>query len=112
MSIRQEKVTEQLRHHIAFFLERESSPLSLISVTRITVSPDLKKATVYISVLPESKEQAALHFVERQLGGVRQYLKGKLETRVIPHLDVTLDYGEKNRQQIDAISREDKKSSL
>ena len=64
-SIRQIQIAEALAHHAAMFFTRESNGTSLITVTRADVSPDLKNATVYISVLPESAEQKALEFAKR-----------------------------------------------
>lgn len=88
----------------ADFFERTSSGLSLITVTRTDISPDLKHCTIYISVLPESKEKAALDFAERQLTDLRSFVKKKTSTKVLPFFRVAIDYGEKNRQALDVIS--------
>lgn len=101
---RTEQVGLQLKEIAATFFERESSGLSLITVTRTDVSPDLKNCTVYISVLPESKEKAALDFVRRQLPDLRTFVKKQTRTNILPFFKVELDYGEKNRQNIDDIS--------
>lgn len=100
---RKEQVGLQLKEIAATFFERESSGLSLITVTRTDVSPDLKNCTVYISVIPDSKEKAALDFARRRLPELRTFVKQKTRTKVLPFFKVELDYGEKNRQAIDAI---------
>ncbi|MFZ2152396.1 MAG: ribosome-binding factor A [Minisyncoccia bacterium] len=107
---RQEKVGLQLKEIAANFFERESSGLSLITVTRTDVSPDLKNCTVYISVLPESKEKAALDFARRQMADLRTFVKKQTRTNILPFFTVKLDYGEKNRQTIDAIGFGEKKT--
>ncbi len=92
----------------ADFFERESSGASLITVTRTDISPDLKNCIVYISVLPESKEKAALDFAQRQLGDLRSFVKQKTRGKALPFFRVVLDLGEKNRQHIDDISFSEK----
>ncbi|MCK5285940.1 MAG: ribosome-binding factor A [Candidatus Pacebacteria bacterium] len=106
MTLRQDKVKENIRNIVAQFLETESNRTSLITVTNTNVSKDLKKATIFITVLPESGEEAALNFAKRRRKDIRNYLKKKLDMRVIPFLDFELDYGEKNRQRIDELSQE------
>ena len=50
----------------AVFLERESNRPSLLTVTSASISPDLKNATILITVLPEEKENEALEFAKRK----------------------------------------------
>lgn len=84
---------------------RENNKSSLITVTMATTSPDLKKATIFITVLPNSKENAALGFVKRNLKQMREFLKENMPIKIIPFLDVQIDLGEKNRQKIDELLR-------
>ena len=87
-------------------MEKEASNVSLLTVTGCEVTPDLKKATVYFTVLPESKEKSALDFAKRMRGDFRDYLKKNLEMRVIPFIDFQIDAGEKNRQRIEELLRQ------
>ncbi|HEY4494130.1 MAG TPA: ribosome-binding factor A [Candidatus Paceibacterota bacterium] len=105
MPNRNEKVANFIKELSAEFLGREANHTSLITVTNATCSPDLKRATIFITVLPDDKEATALHFVERQLGGIRGYLKSHMETKNIPFLHVEIDRGEKHRQRIDELLR-------
>ena len=84
-------------------MEKENNRTSLITVTSASVSRDFKKATVFITVLPDSKEKAALLFVKRKRSELRDYLKKFLKTRNAPFVDIEIDYGEKNRQRIDEL---------
>ena len=52
MSDRNEKVANYIKERTAEFLQRENNGTSLITVTSATCSPDLKRATVFITVLP------------------------------------------------------------
>ena len=103
---RNEKVANFIKELAAQFLERENDRTSLITVMSATLSPDMKRATIFITVLPDSKEQPALLFVKRKLGELRESLKKNLPIKIIPFLDVAIDLGEKNRQKIDKLLRE------
>ncbi len=105
MTQRNEKVANQIKELAAQFLGRENNRTSLLTVTSCSISPDLKRATIFITVLPESKENDALNFVKRKLRELREFLKKSMSIKVIPYLDVALDLGEKNRQKIDELLR-------
>lgn len=103
---RNKKVANQIKELSAEFLGRENNRTSLITVTDCNTSPDLKKATIFITVLPSTKEHDALDFSKRKRPEIREYLKKKMNLKVIPFLDIKIDDGEKNRQKIDELLRE------
>ncbi|MEK7104659.1 MAG: ribosome-binding factor A [Patescibacteria group bacterium] len=103
---RNEKVANFLKELSAQFLEHESNGTSLITVTSCNVSPDLKRGTIFITVLPDEKEHDALDFAKRKRGELRNYIKKNMQTKVIPFIDIEIDRGEKNRQKIDELLRE------
>jgi len=105
MTQRQEKVANLVKKISAQFLQIESSGQSLITVTNCTISPDLRKATIFISVLPEKSEEFALNFIRRKRSDLRDHIKKNTKMRVLPFIEVELDIGEKNRQKIDEISK-------
>jgi len=100
---RGEKITNHIRELAATFIEKEAGPTSLITVTRVILSPDSKRASIMISVLPREKEKAAYGFVRRNLGELRKYVTKGLKVNPVPFLDVQIDEGEKNRQKIDEL---------
>lgn len=102
---RNTKVAELIRELGAQFLERENNRTSLITVTSCNTSPDLKRATLFITVLPDSKEHDALEFAKRKRPELREFLKKNMNTKNIPFIDVMIDLGEKNRQRIDELLR-------
>ena len=99
---------EILRRLAAQFLEMNSNRTSLISVTRLTLSPDGAHATIYVSVLPDTEEETALHFLKRQRKELKEFIKKNSKMGRIPFLDIEIDLGEKNRQRIDEISIKDR----
>lgn len=100
---RTEKITNHIKELSATYIEKEAGPTSMITVTRVVLSPDNKHATIMISVLPREKEKAAYGFIRRNLGELRKYVKKGLKINPIPFLDVKIDEGEKNRQRIDEL---------
>lgn len=100
---RKEKLELHVKELAALFLERESNRTALITVSRVEIFDRGRNATIYITVLPESAEASALSFVKRKRQELRDFIKPQLNTRVIPFLDVTIDTGEKARQNIDTL---------
>lgn len=107
-SERQQKVEQQILALAQDFFQRESSGLSMITVTRTDVSRDLRNGTIFITVLPEDKEVPAINFAKRMRGEMRHYIMKRLPIKVIPFFEVELDYGEKNRIHVDELLRKDK----
>jgi len=104
-SRRQIQIAEELAHLAANFFARESNAQSLITVTHADVSPDLKNVNIFFSVLPVEKEGPALAFAKRNRTEFREYLKKHSALQRIPNVDFEIDYGEKNRQRIDELTR-------
>jgi ribosome-binding factor A len=103
---RHDRATSLVREVVATYIRQEANTNPLITVTQVTVSPDYKKYTVYVTTIPAGREQDALIFLKRSASEMRNYVKRKTSLKVIPHLDFAIDYGEKHRQDIDEIARE------
>ncbi len=102
---RQVQIQEMLQHLAADYFARESNRESLITITRSDVSPDLKNITIFFSVLPERYEEQVLHFARRSRTDFRDYIKKHAAMKFLPNVDFEIDYGEKNRQRIDDLTR-------
>ncbi|MBX4199879.1 ribosome-binding factor A [Candidatus Parcubacteria bacterium] len=99
--------TEEIIHRLAAeFVRDESSPSSLITITRVELTPAGKDAAVFFTTLPESQEDTALKFLERKTGEFKKFVLDKSRLGIVPHLTFKIDYGERNRQRLDEISRE------
>ena len=106
MGDRKIKVEVALKKLAATFLDREADRTSLITVTRIDISPDFKNSIIYISVLPDSQAESALNFSKRKMTDFKKYVKDNMNIHTVPFFDVKLDLGEKNRQRIEELSHE------
>jgi len=103
---RNTRIEEELAQQAATFLNRESNRRSLITVTRATISKDGSGAEILVSVFPEAQEEVAIYFLKRIRSSFRDYLKHSARLGRIPIIDFRLDYGEKNREHIEKLSKE------
>ena len=89
----------------AQFISEESSKSSLITVTRVELSPTGKEGKIFFTTLPESEEDTALKFLERKGPEFKRYVRDESRLGFVPHLDFKIDYGERNRQRLDELSK-------
>lgn len=96
MSIRTQRIAEQIRSEVARILREESSDprIGLLSITRVKLSPDLSHAILFWSPLA-LEGQAAPEEIEAGLqsaaGFVRRLLARNLELRHTPALQFRHD---------------------
>ncbi len=95
-----------LKDLAADFLARASNRTSLITVTRVTLSPDQKRVDILLSVLPKSAEKAALIFANRMTTEFKEFIKAKSRIRILPRIHFSPDLGEQNRQRIEELLEE------
>ncbi len=107
-SERQLKVEQEVLAITQDFFQRESSGASMITITRTDISRDMKHGTIFMTVLPENKEEAAINFAKRMRSELRHYVMKRLPVKVIPFFEVEIDYGEKNRLHVESLLRQDK----
>jgi ribosome-binding factor A len=103
MDNRHERLQEALREVAAEFLVREAGRQSLITVTRAVLSDDNKRGTIYITVFPDSAEEQALNFANRNRKELGDFFRTRIKSS-LPHVEFVIDRGEKNRQRLDELS--------
>lgn len=78
----------------------------LITVTRATVSDDLKSATVYISVLPDQHRELTMHGLQAASKHIRHRISEELALRTIPDLLFKPDAAAARQAEVlDALSQ-------
>lgn len=103
MTHRIEQIESTLRKALAQVLQRRISDpriRGLVSITGVDVSPDMKQATVAVSVLPEEyakRTLAGLRAADRHIGSE---VKKLVALRVVPHLRFELDTSLKKAEQV------------
>lgn len=103
MSERQAKVGNLLKEHVATFVLHEANTNPMITITRVDLSPDLKRAIVFFTTIPDGREADALVFLKRSGSHLRKFIKQKARMKRIPHFDFMVDAGERHRQNIDEV---------
>lgn len=85
---RQRRVAELLRRALSKLIAREVGDrlVKMLSITQVTVSRDLKRATVYVSSVERDADPDAIEDALHRAGG---YLRRKLAREV--HLKTTPD---------------------
>ncbi len=101
---RHERVASLIKHEAAAFINREANHDPMITVTRVGIAPDYRRATIFITTIPDGKEGDALIFLKRYAGEFRQFLKKNTNLKIIPHIEFDLDVGERHRQHIDELA--------
>jgi len=99
-----ERLREAMREVAAEFLSREANRQSLITVTDAFLSEDGKRGKIFITVLPDSAEDAALDFCQRHRGEFAAFFKTRVKG-ALPHVDFVIDKGEKMRQRLDELTK-------
>ena len=106
MSDRHLRVESLLREIVAKFVRQEANTDPLITITRVSVSPDYRKALVLFTTIPNNKEEDALIFMKRSGKDLRTFVKKNSNFKIIPFLEFMVDYGERHRQDIDEVVNE------
>jgi len=102
--IKREKTGEIIHRLAAKFILENSSTGSLITVTRVEISPTGKESKIFFTTLPENQEDTALKFLERKTQEFKRYVRDESRLGQIPQIDFKIDYGERNRQRLDQLS--------
>ena len=103
---RRERMSELIRHAMAEALatELKDPRVGFATVTRVTVSPDVTHATVYVSVLGSEEEKArAMEGLKHASGFLRTYIARNLHIRTAPELHIELDRGLEYAAHIDDL---------
>lgn len=106
MSDRHQRVESLIKELAATYIQQEANTDPLITVTRAEISPDYKNATIYVTTLPDGREEKALVFLKRTGGDMRGFIKRKANLKIIPFFEFSIDYGERHRQHIDEVARD------
>jgi ribosome-binding factor A len=91
---RQRQVAELLHEEISLIIQRrvQDPRLGFVTVTGVEVSPDLRAASVYVSILGNDDDvKQALAGLENAVSFFRRELGASLALRYIPELNFRLD---------------------
>lgn len=112
---RHERVAGEIRQEISAMLAGELKDPRLstfATITEVRMTPDLKQAKVYVSVMgPEDEQKATIKALTAAAGFIRHELSERLLLRRAPELLFVLDRSEEYAQHINELLRRTKSSS-
>lgn len=100
-----EELKKEISQIISFELKNPDAT-GLISVTKVKITPDLKYAKVYISLLNAKNEDKTIEALKQSSGFIRSLIAKRINLRITPELvfekDDSMEYGMK----IDSILKD------
>ena len=95
MSRRLQRLNVLIREQVSDLILRELRDprlAEIVTLTRVSTSPDLATATVYVSVMGEAEEKAnTMRALTRAAPFIRRQLIRRLSIRRTPDIEFTLD---------------------
>ena len=106
---RLERVNQLIKEEVSTLLQRElrDPRLGFVTVTEVAVTPDLKYAKVYVSVLgAEDRWASTFLALDSARGFVRNWLRRHLDLRVTPEIAFRPDRSMEHAAHIQALLAE------
>ena len=104
------RINEEIQKELSDLLRNVKDPRvqgTMISITRVETTPDLRYAKVYVSFLEEAKAADALKGLKSASGYLRRELGRSLNLRYTPELvwelDDSITYGAKMLKLINSL---------
>lgn len=116
-SKRQQKFAGVIQEDLAAILQREGSnylPNTMVTITKVRVTPDLAIARVFLSFFNNANSQSALQTIKLHASEIRYKLGSRIkdQVRIIPQLeffiDDTSEYVDRMDKIFDKISKEER----
>jgi len=103
MSKRTEQIASLLRQNINEILLRDfEAPLgTMVSVTEVTVAPDLKHAMALVSIIPENKLGSTFTLIKKFGSHVQHEINKRTIMRIIPIIHWQIDERDLKYKKID-----------
>jgi ribosome-binding factor A len=109
MSQRQEQIESVLMRQIGGVLSRglaDPRIAGMVSVTRVSVSPDLRHADVFVSVMPGRYEKRTIAGLHSAAGRIAADVRKTIAARVMPRLRFKIDPTLKKQAEVFQAIRE------
>ncbi len=110
MTIRRvERVADQIRGCLAncVFQELRDPGLGFITITQVKLSPDLRHATIFVTVMPSEQREESLTALNRARPFLRRALGRETRLRFTPELKFLYDDVFEGGLRLEQILRDD-----
>ena len=109
VQFRRERLGDQLRVELADLIQREirDPRVGFVTVTEVRMSPDLRHARAYVSILGDAEQTAeSFDALQRAGGFLRSQIGRRLKLRHVPDLRFVLDETLDTSARIDSLLEE------
>jgi ribosome-binding factor A len=109
------KIREEIKRQLGEILEFEARDprLEFVTVMDVRVSPDLQRATVYISTVGEElSEEEVVKVMEEHRGFFRSELAKRLRLRRTPELHFEIDFVERYARRIEQLLQQEREKDV
>ena len=113
-SRRPERISEQIKEEVSLIIAGEMSDprIGFVTVTNAKISPDLRHAKIYVSILGSEEEVAqSLQALNRASGFIRYQLGAALRIRRTPELHFAFDDTLRTATRIEEILTEEEQKT-
>ena len=108
---RQNKIARLLQKELSIIFQQQTRATrgTMVSVTRVKISPDLSVCTAYLSIFPSEKAEQMLRNITANEKQVRYELGTRVrhQLRIIPELRFFIDDSLDYLERIDELLRKD-----
>ncbi|MCW5212211.1 30S ribosome-binding factor RbfA [Desulfobulbus sp. TB] len=104
-SSRPERVAEVIHQELSILLQQKvrDARLDGVCISKVQMSPDLKRAKVYYSLLEESSVASARKGLDRAKGFFRSHIAKAMNLRYTPDLIFYFDNQQKEIERLDQL---------
>ncbi|HHB93151.1 MAG TPA: 30S ribosome-binding factor RbfA [Thioploca sp.] len=112
---RTQRISEQIQRELASIIHKEinTKTFGMITISGVDVSPDLKQAKIYVTVLAGDEKTTVKYLNNEMKGRLRHGLSQRLTTRTTPQLyfihDGSIEYGTRLSALIESVKPEEEK---
>lgn len=105
MTRRSDQVAERIHRLVGDAFERELEfPEGVLpTISRVDVEPDLKRANIYITVLPFNRSEEVMQYLIRNRKRIQQSVVRQLTMKFVPDLFFISDAQTEHADQIERI---------
>ncbi|OGW23985.1 MAG: ribosome-binding factor A [Nitrospirae bacterium GWC2_42_7] len=113
---RSQRVSDLIREEIAEIVmyKLKDPRIGFLTITGVDMSPDLKHARVFVSILKEDEREMTLEILNSAKAFIRSILSKRLKMKFIPvvefKLDASIEYGYKIDKLLKEIRDKDEDS--
>ena len=113
-----EKVAHAIKREVSLIIhdELKDPRLGFVTITNVTVTPDLQHARIFFSVLGQDQEyERTQQALDSALGFIRRLIGQRIELRFVPelsfHQDRTGEYSVRIEEILQEIKKDDEPES-